>query len=158
MKKIFLLVAVVSLVVTISCDTSFPEPVSFEDNLARDLEIIDNYIEENELLAENHESGIRYLITDEGTGDQPRGTDEVTVIYEVRLLDGTVVDSSTDGVDFKIDRLILAWQLMLPEMNEGGQMTMYAPSVYCYGSVQTGPIPPNSNLIFDIHLVEILTN
>ncbi len=157
MKKIVLVACILLLGTIISClDTSLPEPISFEEQLARDLEIIDAYLEENDLLAEKHESGIRFLLREEGTGDSPIGTDEVKVIYEARLLNGTLVDSSVDGVVFQLNQLILAWQIMLPEMNEGGKMTIYAPSVYSYGNVQRGPIPANANIIFEIELVEIV--
>lgn len=158
MNKILLITSVCFLGISTSCDTSFPEPISFEDQLATDLELIDEFIAENELLAEKHESSIRFFLTEEGTGDSPRGTDNVKVIYTARLFNGQVVDSSENGVTFKLDRLILAWQIMIPTMNEGGKMTIYAPSVYSYGNVQQGPIPPNSNIIFDIELVEIVDN
>jgi len=158
MNKVFLIISIVFLGISISCDTSFPTPVSFEDQLAIDLELIDEFLSENEIVAEKHESSIRFLLTEEGTGDNPRGTDDVKVKYTASLLNGQVVDSSEDGVTFQLSRLILAWQIMIPTMNEGGKMTIYAPSVYSYGNQGQGQIPPNANIIFDIELVEIVGN
>lgn len=40
------------------------------------------------------ESGLQYIVEKEGTGASPSATDEVTVHYTGRLLDGTVFDSS----------------------------------------------------------------
>ncbi len=157
MRNLTLTISILFLGTTISClESSVTQPITFEDQLSKDLEIIDAYLAENEITAEVHSSDIRYVIDEEGTGDSPTATDSVKVIYEARLLEGNAVDSNVEGITFKLNQLILAWQIMIPLMSEGGKMTIYAPSVYCYGNVRRGAIPPNANLIFDIELVEVI--
>lgn len=131
---------------------------SFDEQLAIDLNQIDTYLAENAIEANVHSpSAIRYTIIREGDGKQPDFQDSITVKYKGNLLSGAQFDSNTDGITFYLDnRLIPAWQIMLPTMQEGEKMVMYAPSVYCYGRSQVGSIPPNSSLIFEIELIGII--
>lgn len=129
--------------------------VNVEDQLGFDTELIDNYLVENEIEALQHESGIRYVVTEEGTGESPEANDVVNVKYEGRFLTGDVFDSNTSGVSFALANLIQAWKTMIPLMKEGGKMTIYAQSGYCYGIAGNGSIPANESLIFDIELVVV---
>lgn len=138
-----------------SCSDDDPVVLSAEDQLAIDIEKIDAFLANEEITAEIHESGIRYVTTLEGTGDQPTLADGVTAKYEGRFLNGNVFDASTTGATFPLNGVIAAWQITLPLMREGGKITIYAPSGYCYGSTGTGGIPPNENLIFDIELLSV---
>lgn len=159
MNRFVLAIAILSLGITTSClESDVPETISPEEQLAMDIELIDAYLTENEITTEIHESGIRYVMTEEGDGLSPQPIDLIRVKYEARLLDETVVDANTneEGNVFQLNQLIFAWQIMIPLMKEGGKMTIYAPSVYCYGNTQRGSIPPNSSLIFDIELVEVV--
>ncbi len=149
-------IAVLFFIATSCLESDATETVSFEEQLAMDLELIDAYLNENEITTEVHESGIRFVVTEEGTGISPQPIDLIRVIYEARLLDGTVVDSNAEGAVFQLNQLIPAWQIMIPTMKEGGKITIYTPSVYAYGNAQRGQIPANSSLIFDIELVEIV--
>ncbi|MCP4458785.1 MAG: hypothetical protein GY816_12295 [Cytophagales bacterium] len=81
--------------------------------------------------------------------------DDVTAKYEGWFLNGNVFDASTTGATFPLSRVIVAWQITVPLIKEGGKITIYAPSGYCYGHSGYADIGPNTNLIFDIELVSI---
>ncbi|MEP1096207.1 MAG: FKBP-type peptidyl-prolyl cis-trans isomerase [Cyclobacteriaceae bacterium] len=159
MSKVFLIVSVFFLGILTSCfDTSLPTLPSFEEQLAIDTEKIDSHLTANDIVTEIHESKIRYIVTEEGVGSSPTVRDSVNVKYTAKLLDGTLVDSSVEGTTFHLARLVQAWQIMLPLIKTGGQITIYSPSVYSYGRSARGPIPSNANIIFDVELVEVIEN
>lgn len=128
-----------------------------EAQLNTDIDRIKQYLTENEIEAQVHETGIRYVINEPGNGSTAELCDVVTVNYEGRLLsNGEIFDSSESPATFPLSGLITGWQIGIPLIQEGGSITLYIPSVYAYGRFGSGDdIPANANLIFDIELVEI---
>lgn len=129
--------------------------LSVGEQQAKDVAEIDNYLEENQIDAQVHESGIRYMVKIKGGGQSPKASDIVKVKYKGYFFSGQTFDANNTGISFRLSQLIDAWKLMIPEMQEGGKITIYAPSRYCYGKTGSGSIPPNSNLIFDIELLAV---
>lgn len=125
------------------------------EQLEQDEETIDQFLADNSITAQTDPSGLRYVITTEGQGDQPSISDNVRVSYEGRFLsNGNVFDASPD-IQFPLSGVILGWQIGLQLMREGGAATLYLPSGLAYGRGGTTGIPPNSILIFDVTLKEI---
>lgn len=83
--------------------------------------------------------------------------------YEGLLEDGTKFDSSHDkGKPFQFvfgtGRVIKGWDQGLVGMKVGGKRKLFVPSHLAYGERQIGNmIPPNSNLIFHVELLDVLT-
>lgn len=83
--------------------------------------------------------------------------------YTGHLEDGTKFDSSLDkGRPFQFvfgtGRVIKGWDLGLVGMREGGKRKLFVPAALGYGERQIGAmIPPNSNLEFEIELLEVRT-
>ena len=104
-------------------------------------------------------SGLQYMVLQEGTGAKPGPTDEVTVHYTGRLLDGTVFDSSVERGEpatFKLNQVIPGWTEGLQLMSEGSKYRLFIPSELAYGSKGAGEqIMPNSTLIFDVELIKV---
>lgn len=105
-------------------------------------------------------SGLKYVTVVEGTGAAPTATDIVTVHYTGRLLDGTVFDSSVqrgEPAAFPLQAVIKGWTEGLQLMKEGGKTVFYIPSELAYGEMGTpgGPIGPNSDLIFEVELLQV---
>lgn len=105
-------------------------------------------------------SGLKYAILKEGNGISPKATDNVTVHYTGRLLDGTIFDSSVDRgepIMFPLTAVIKGWTEGLQLMKEGGRAVFYLPSDLAYGEMGTpnGPIPPNAPLIFEVELIKV---
>ena len=128
-----------------------------EEQFTADTTIIENYLMANEIDAKVHESGIRYTVQVEGEGESPESTDNVVAAYVGEFLNGDVFDeSSEDGVQFNLNQVIEAWRIMVPTMKSGGSITIYAPSKLCYGTTGNQSIPPNTILIFEVELLEIV--
>ena len=104
-------------------------------------------------------SGLAYKVLTEGTGPNPKATDQVTVHYTGKLINGEVFDSSVkrgQPATFPLNRVIPGWSEGVQLMKKGGKATLYLPSNLAYGTRGAGGvIPPNATLIFEIELLEI---
>lgn len=99
----------------------------------------------------------------EGTGAEvKKGGALVTAHYRGFLEDGTEFDSSYDkGQPFQTvlsrKKVIAAWVEGLKGMRVGGTRKLLVPAELGYGERGFGEkIPPNSNLMFEIELLEVL--
>ena len=104
-------------------------------------------------------SGLQYEILKKGTGKKPAASDKVKVHYEGKLLDGTVFDSSYERkkpATFGLQQVIKGWTEGLQLMETGAKYRFYIPSELAYGAGGQRGIPPNSVLIFDVELLEIV--
>lgn len=105
-------------------------------------------------------SGLQYIVEKEGQGIQPAATDEVTVHYTGRLLDGTVFDSSVnrgEPATFPLNRVIPGWTEGVQLMKEGAKYRFFIPSDLAYGPQGIpNAIPPHSTLIFDVELIKVI--
>jgi FKBP-type peptidyl-prolyl cis-trans isomerase FkpA len=145
MKKIvFLLAMIVSFV---SCDET-------QKQLEKDIEIIENYLKNNDIEAESTGSGLFYVIKRQGSGEAPSEYSWVKVRYEGRLLDNGVLFDKGTTENYLVN-YIKGWREGIQLFNEGGEGTLYVPSKLGYGDEQQGSIPPNSVLIFEIELLEV---
>ncbi len=86
----------------------------------------------------------------------------ITTQYRGWLEDGTEFDSSfSRGKPFQCvigtGRVIKGWDQGLMGMKVGGKRKLFVPALLGYGERTMGSIPPNSNLIFEIELLEVLT-
>jgi FKBP-type peptidyl-prolyl cis-trans isomerase FkpA len=121
-----------------------------------DEEVITQYIADNNLNAQSTGSGLYYVLVQEGIGTRPTLNSNVKVIYKGYLTDGTVFDQSpASGVSFPLAGVIEGWREGIPLFREGGEGILLIPSGLGYGNTETGSIPANSVLIFDIELLDV---
>ncbi len=98
-----------------------------------------------------------------GTGKVAKRGALITAQYVGWLEDGTEFDSSyKKNTPFQTvlstKRVIRGWILGLKDMQVGGKRRLRVPAHLAYGERQIGSmIPPHSNLIFEIELLEVLT-
>jgi FKBP-type peptidyl-prolyl cis-trans isomerase FkpA len=96
----------------------------------------------------------------EGAFIQPE--DGVLIEYEGRLEDGKVFES-TEGkgpVPLIAGQTVPGFTQALMRMQRGGRYRIHIPSDLAYGAnpPEGAPIPPNADLEFDIHVVQIVPN
>jgi len=105
-------------------------------------------------------SGLQYEVITAGTGAMPVATDQVRVHYHGTLIDGKVFDSSVDRgepVVFGVNQVIPGWTEALMLMPVGSKWKIYLPSEIGYGERGAGgDIGPNSVLVFEVELLEIV--
>lgn len=100
-------------------------------------------------------SGVYYADSVVGGGETLTGTPTVSVYYSAYLPNGTKVDeraSSSTPICFPLSGLIGGWQVGMQGMKVGGKRRLLIPPEYGYGAGGAGPIPGNSNLLFNIEL------
>lgn len=96
-----------------------------------------------------------------GTGTEVQTGDNVVIHYNGTLTNGTKFDSSYDrGEPFEtqigVGQVIQGWDEGVVGMKVGGKRKLTIPPDMAYGDRATGPIPPNSTLIFEVELLEVL--
>ena len=105
-------------------------------------------------------SGLQYWDLTAGSGDTAVPGKRVTVNYTGWLEDGTKFDSSLDRnqpltFGLGVGQVIKGWDEGVAGMKVGGKRQLKIPPQLGYGSRGTGPIPPNSTLIFDVELLAV---
>ena len=105
-------------------------------------------------------SGIVITTLKEGTGASPKSTETVKVHYRGVLENGKEFDSSYgrgQPATFPLNRVIACWTEGVQAMKVGGKAKLLCPSNLAYGSRGVpGTIPPDSTLIFEVELLEIV--
>jgi len=118
---------------------------------------IEEYLAQNNLKAQKHDSGLYYIIEKEGTGGHPKVSNTVKMNYKGYYLDGEQFDSSYDRgkpLEYKLSGLIRGWQIGVPLFQKGGKGKLIIPSNLGYGSHPTNGIRDNATLVFDIELID----
>ena len=105
------------------------------------------------------ESGLQYQVITAGDGAKPGENDTVKVHYKGTLIDGTEFDSSYNRdkpAEFPVKAVIPGWTEALQLMKKGGKWKLWIPSELAYGERGRPSIPPNSVLIFEVELLDIM--
>ncbi len=118
----------------------------------------ENKEENKEVEKKNQELEIEVL--KEGTGEEAKNNDKVTVHYTGTLENGTKFDSSLDRGDpfvftLGVGDVIKGWDQGVLGMKVGEKRKLTIPSELGYGSRGAGLIPPNATLIFEVELLEV---
>jgi len=128
-----------------------------EANVAKGKEFLENNKKDKDVVVTA--SGLQYKVITMGTGAKPASTDNVTVHYEGKLMDGTIFDSSIqrgEPATFGVSQVIPGWTEALQLMPEGSKWMLYIPSELAYGERGAGgSIGPNEVLIFTVELLSI---
>jgi FKBP-type peptidyl-prolyl cis-trans isomerase FklB len=135
---------------------------------AKDVVGVRNKAAAQEFLAKNAKvkgvttlpSGLQYRVFSAGSADSasPELTDQVTVQYRGRLLNGTEFDSSYahgKPISFRVNSVIKGWQEALSLMKPWAKWQLFVPPQLGYDVNTPAAIPPGSLLVFDIELVKI---
>lgn len=106
--------------------------------------------------------GLAYKVLKSGPKDgaSPKQGSTMMIIYEGRLPDGAIFDSSemhtgAAYMEMPLDGVIKGWMEALPMMHVGDTWELFVPPELAYGKRSLGVIPPNSPLIFKIQLLGV---
>lgn len=106
------------------------------------------------------ETGLQYKILRDGYGELPTLDDQVKCHYHGTLLDNTVFDSSVERRQpavFPVSGVIRGWTEALQMMPVGSKWRLFIPPNLAYGEQGAGGlIGPNTTLLFDVELLEIV--
>ncbi|MCL6265368.1 peptidylprolyl isomerase [Flagellimonas myxillae] len=128
--------------------------------------------------AEELPSGLKILSLKKGDGEQPKIGQKVLVMYAGWLANGTLFDSNYEEIETKFNkfniqkkqrglyfptpmdyspdaRLIPGFKEGLQTMKVGDKVRLFIPPHLGYGPQGGGPIPPNSDLVFDLEITGI---
>lgn len=143
-----------------------------EENKAQqeiDNKLIEDYLAKNNITAQKTKWGTYIAVSVEGTGEKLNNTHVASVNYTGRTLDsGRVFDSNIDPKFNHVEPydvnlggfngVILGWTDALLQLKKGTKATVFIPSSLGYGAQGNGEaIKPNQNLIFDMEVVDALT-
>ena len=136
--------------------------------LSEDKELKD-YFAKNNIQATRTESGLYYTIKKEGTGENAKPGQKVSMNYIGKLLNGKEpFDANVDEnfvskpgkapLTFGLGQhqVIAGWDEGVQLLKKGSRGTLYIPSYLAYGERAMGAgIPANSILVFDVELVDM---
>lgn len=150
-----------------------------EENLTQQRNELAQRFDNLEEEAEELESGLKIYFETEGDGEQPTTGQQVTVYYEGYLRDGQLFDTNRENVANDWDQfnprrksqggyepmpmeyspnapMIPGFKEGVQQMKVGDKAFLFIPSHLGYGQAGAGGvIPPNSDLVFVVELVEI---
>ncbi len=132
---------------------------------ATDDKIITDFLAKNNITAQKTASGLYYVITKPGAGENAVAGKTVKVKYTGRTLDGSIFDSNIEKgfntlepLEFGLGQkqVIPGWDEGIALLNKGAKATLYIPSNLAYGEQSPTPkIPANGILMFDVELLDI---
>ena len=104
-------------------------------------------------------SGVKIEILTAGKGATPKASDTVKVNYRGTFKDGKEFDSSYKNggpISFPLNRVIPCWTQGVSALTVGSKAKLFCPAATAYGSRGApGAIPPNTDLYFEVELLEI---
>lgn len=122
---------------------------------------LERFLAQKNIQAEKDQHNIFYTIEKQGSGVQPKKGDYVKLNYVGRLMNGTVFDRSMPKEPFVFQlgygQVMPGWDIGLPRFRIGTVGTMYIPADLAYGDAAVGDVPPDADLIFDVELLDILS-
>lgn len=134
-----------------------------QTKLESDIAVIEDSLERWNLTsqAQAEPKGVRYVISQAGTGETPTLRSTIVIKYTGKFLSTGEVFDEDDNFTYPLTYLIAGWQTTLPLLKVGTKATLFIPSGLAYGpsgaTDNTGAvvIPPDMNLIFEIELLDV---
>jgi len=152
MKSLFIAFFVVLFV---SCNSDDDGPVTKDYTAINEQEIID-YMAANGLNnATRTNSGLYYIIEEEGAGAEINSTSDVSIRYKGVYKDGSLIFESTEaGETINLQNTIPGLTEGLQFFREGGNGILLIPSHLAFGNSDYNGIPGGSVLIFEIEIID----
>lgn len=154
MKSIFIAFFVVLFV---SCNSDDDGPTITKDYTAlNDQEIIDYMAAKGLDNATRSDSGLYYIVDEEGEGAEITATSDVSLRFKGVYTNGTVLDETTEqGVAMNLQNTIVGLREGLQHFREGGSGKLFIPSHLAFGDQDYQGIPAGSVLIFEFEVLDL---
>ncbi|MGL4597381.1 MAG: FKBP-type peptidyl-prolyl cis-trans isomerase [Bacteroidia bacterium] len=107
-------------------------------------------------------SGLEYTVISKGDGPLPKAGERVSVLYVGKLLNDTVFDASykhdNKPYTFKPGKaqVIAGWNEAFQLLHGGDKAILRIPAALGYGARANGSIPANSDLIFEVEVIDVI--
>ncbi|KXU34853.1 hypothetical protein AXK12_06320 [Cephaloticoccus capnophilus] len=117
------------------------------------------WVEQNFPNAEISNTGIRYVVIEQGDGPTAKRGQMVSMLYIGRFINGDTFDQNLDPqkpFKFRLGRgqVIQGWDQIIPLMRPGDKWLVIIPPELAYGTRGQSPrIPPNTTLVFTMQLL-----
>lgn len=126
----------------------------------RESDEIDQYVKRKGWNMITTGTGLRYMITQKGTGAMPQSEQKVRLNFNVKLLDGTLCYSSdsTGVYEFFVDKSSVETGLHegVKFMHVGDKATMILPSHLAYGLIgDEKKIPARASVLYELELLSV---
>lgn len=128
-----------------------------------DVATIDKYLSDNAITAIQDTTGVRYIINTPGGATIPGWYTKVrfksvgkVLASGTQFYDGT--SEPKTGFDSRVVDYLHGLKVVLQKIGVGGKITAYVPSGLGFGTQDNSSanVPANSNLIYEIELLEIV--
>jgi FKBP-type peptidyl-prolyl cis-trans isomerase len=130
-----------------------------------DTTAINTFLDTHKIQAARDTTGIRYVITNQGTGPAPTWYQKLKFTYTGKALTtgNQFVSGSSEpnaSFDSRMVDFVSGMQFALSKIGVGGKITVYIPSGLAFGTKEdtSTNLPANSNVIFDIELTDIVSD
>lgn len=156
MKKI-IPILIIALFSMQSCKKS-DDMLTPAEQLEIDIQLIEDFIALNNLDAQRTNSGLHYVITEEGRSeDYPTLQDKVKVHYKGFYIgSGAIFDETEDNEPLTIllSNTIDGWREGIPYFNKGAKGMLLIPSGLAYGPYPPPGVQANAVMVFEIELLD----
>ncbi|NVK65078.1 MAG: FKBP-type peptidyl-prolyl cis-trans isomerase [Flavobacteriales bacterium] len=150
MKYLKFLLIILPAALFFSCDSYSDEELNAFDAK------IEKYLKRKNIECKKSASGLYYKILEEGEGDFIQFTDKVMVTYKGSFLSGETFDEQTEPIELKVSEQINAWKEIMLQLKKGSKAYMIAPPQLGYGGYEIEKVPPNSILVFELEVVDVM--
>lgn len=135
-----------------------------------EIKAMEDYIASKGYKTQKTVNGAYVLVEEPGDVNLKADTGmTASVMYKGYLQNGNVFDTNMDTSRHHTDPYLVnvgsngpqgaiaGWQDALPYFGKGGKGKIFVPAFLGYGPSGRGPdLPPNSNMIFDIHVIDVV--
>lgn len=114
------------------------------------------HLKQHNLEMEKTNSGLYYLVDNQGGESRPKPKDKVLIDYKIKLLsdDLAVEYSEEGGKQIGLNRLPKGMREVITMLGKGGKAQAIVPSPLAYQNRQRGRIPKNSVLRYEVELLD----
>ena len=98
-------------------------------------------------------ASVRVVTERAGSGPSPTAADMVLINYKGTLPDGKVFYQG-ERAPLEVGGVIPGFTKALEQMQRGGKYKVHIPASLGYGAKGAGPIPPNTDIDFEVELID----